>query len=58
MEIKEEVTWNEFTDRTCGKCGRVLPKRAEKMKFPVFCKDFNLECIEWEKLPKNVNIVE
>ena len=52
IEIKEEEKWNEFTDRTCTLCGQVLPKKAEKQKFPKFCKDFNLSCIDWENLNK------
>lgn len=56
MEIKkEEEKWNEYTDRTCGLCGQVLPKKAENQKFPRFCKDFNLKCINLENLPKKDN---
>ena len=41
----EKEPWNEYTDRTCCICGRVLPKKAEKIKWPE-CKNFNLVCIK------------
>ena len=39
--------WNEYTNRTCYKCGQVLPKKAEKHKWPE-CKNFSLRCLEEE----------
>jgi hypothetical protein len=47
VNIQKEP-WNEYTDRTCCRCGRVLPKKAEKHKLPE-CKIFNLQCIREEE---------